>query len=46
MPDYQPMPATWQEYAKQHGDPRERLEEEHKHDEGKSAAPEAKEGSK
>jgi molybdopterin-containing oxidoreductase family iron-sulfur binding subunit len=37
MPDYQPLPATWEAYAKQHGDPRERLEEESKHGEGTPA---------
>ena len=42
MPDYQPLPATWTEYAKQHGDPRERLEEEHKHSEGAANAHEGK----
>jgi molybdopterin-containing oxidoreductase family iron-sulfur binding subunit len=46
MPDYQPLPATWEEYAKQHGDPRERLEEEAKPGEGSSAVPETKEGVK
>ena len=34
MPDYQALPATWEEYSKQHGDPRERLEEEGKPGEG------------
>ena len=46
MPDYQPLPATWREYAKQHGDPRERLEEESKHGGETSAATDAKEGGK
>ena len=46
MPDYQPLPATWEEYAKRHGDPRERLEEEGKHGEGTPASPEVKEGAK
>src|ERR1019366_9254867 len=46
MPDYQALPATWQEYAKQHGDPRERLGEEGKLGEGTPATPEAKEGAK
>ncbi len=31
MPDYRPLPATWEEYEKHHGDPRERLGEEEKH---------------
>jgi molybdopterin-containing oxidoreductase family iron-sulfur binding subunit len=30
MPDYLPLPATWEEYAKKNGDPRERLQEESK----------------
>ena len=46
MPDYQPLPATWEEYAKHHGDLRERLEEEARHGEGAPAAHEAKEGVK
>jgi molybdopterin-containing oxidoreductase family iron-sulfur binding subunit len=46
MPDYQPLPATWEEYAKQHGDPRERLGEEGKPSAGTSAAEETKEGVK
>jgi molybdopterin-containing oxidoreductase family iron-sulfur binding subunit len=42
MPDYRPLPATWEEYEKRHGDPRERLDEEHKHDEHAAAATERK----
>jgi hypothetical protein len=42
MPDYRPLPATWEEYEKRHGDPRERLEEEHKHEEHAAAATERK----
>jgi molybdopterin-containing oxidoreductase family iron-sulfur binding subunit len=42
MPDYRPLPATWEEYSKQHGDPRERLEEEGKPSEGAPAAAEGK----
>ena len=30
MPDYRVLPATWEEYEKRHGDPRERLGEEDK----------------
>jgi MoCo/4Fe-4S cofactor protein with predicted Tat translocation signal len=33
MPDYRPMPDTWEEYEKRHGDPTEHLEEEHEHGE-------------
>ena len=42
MPDYRPMPATWEEYEKRHGDPRERLGEEAKHGEHAAAATERK----
>jgi hypothetical protein len=42
MPDYRPLPATWEEYEKQHGDPRERLGEEQKHGEHAAAAAEGK----
>ena len=31
MPDYHPLPMSWQEYSKQHGDPLERLGEEGAH---------------
>jgi MoCo/4Fe-4S cofactor protein with predicted Tat translocation signal len=42
MPDYQALPATWEEYSKKHGDPRERLEEEGKHGEAAPAGAEGK----
>jgi molybdopterin-containing oxidoreductase family iron-sulfur binding subunit len=42
MPDYQALPATWEEYSKQHGDPRERLEEEAKPSNGAPATAEGK----
>jgi MoCo/4Fe-4S cofactor protein with predicted Tat translocation signal len=34
MPDYRALPASWEEYEKRHGDPRERLGEEGKPGEG------------
>jgi molybdopterin-containing oxidoreductase family iron-sulfur binding subunit len=46
MPDYQTLPASWEEYSKQHGDPRERLGEAGKSGEGTPAADGAKEGFK
>jgi molybdopterin-containing oxidoreductase family iron-sulfur binding subunit len=42
MPDYRALPATWEEYSKKHGDPRERLEEEGKHREAAPAGAEGK----
>jgi molybdopterin-containing oxidoreductase family iron-sulfur binding subunit len=42
MPDYRVLPATWEDYEKHHGDPRERLGEEEKHGEGAHAAIEGK----
>jgi molybdopterin-containing oxidoreductase family iron-sulfur binding subunit len=37
MLDYRPLPQSWQEYEKQHGDPRELLREEAKRAEGATA---------
>jgi molybdopterin-containing oxidoreductase family iron-sulfur binding subunit len=42
MPDYRVLPATWEDYEKHHGDPRERLDEEQKHAEHAAAATERK----
>jgi molybdopterin-containing oxidoreductase family iron-sulfur binding subunit len=46
MPDYYPLPFSWQEYEKDHGSPLQHAEEGAKAREGMVASPEEKGGSK